>query len=175
VLQFLPADWQRALWYDRGAVATGEWWRLLSGNLVHLGWRHLFLNVTALVIGIGLFHAARTPIGWLAAQVTCSLTTNVGLYLLNPEISWCIGMSGALHGLLIIGSVDMMRDGDRLGAALLIIWIGKLAWEQWSGAMPLSLETVGAPVITDAHLYGAAGGFLFVAAESLRRYYARRV
>ena len=37
-IQALPAEWQRALWYDRGAIAAGEYWRILTGNLVHLGW-----------------------------------------------------------------------------------------------------------------------------------------
>ena len=40
-LQGLPAEWQRVLWYDREAVAAGEYWRILTGNLVHLGWMHL--------------------------------------------------------------------------------------------------------------------------------------
>ena len=32
------------------AIAGGEWWRLLTGNLVHLGWWHLFLNEMGLLV-----------------------------------------------------------------------------------------------------------------------------
>ena len=37
------------LQYDRAALATGEWWRLVTGHLVHLGWDHLALNVAGLI------------------------------------------------------------------------------------------------------------------------------
>ena len=33
------------LQYDRAALAAGEWWRLVTAHLVHLGWDHLALNV----------------------------------------------------------------------------------------------------------------------------------
>jgi rhomboid family GlyGly-CTERM serine protease len=168
-LQLLPVELHRSLWYQREAVAGGEYWRLLSGNLVHLGWRHLALNVGALLLGIWVFYPARSPVGWIMAQVICSVSSSFGLYLFSPEVNWCVGMSGALHGLLIIGALDWIRQGDRIGWVLLAIWIAKLAWEQASGAVPLSTEMIGAPVIIDAHLWGAAGGFLFVAAEAAVR------
>lgn len=168
-LQFLPVELHRALWYQRDAVSAGEYWRLLTGNLVHLGWRHLALNIGALLLGIWVFYPARSPVGWILAQLVCSVSSGLGLYLLSPDVSWCVGMSGALHGLLIIGALDWIRQGDRVGWVLLMIWITKLAWEQINGAVPLSTETIGAPVIIDAHLWGAAGGFLFAAGEAAVR------
>src|SRR5688572_32682494 len=38
-----------ALRYERAGVAAGELWRLLTGSMVHLGPRHLALNMAALV------------------------------------------------------------------------------------------------------------------------------
>ena len=173
-LQLLPPDWHRALWYDRAAISSGEYWRLLTGNLVHLGWMHLALNVAALLIGIWVFYPARSPIAWAIAQIVCSVVSSVGLYLFSPEVSWCVGMSGALHGLLMIGAIDWIRQGDRMGWVLLAIWSGKLAWEHWEGALPFSTETVGSAVVTDAHLWGAVGGLLYVAGEQLYRRWSRR-
>jgi len=172
-LHLLPADWHRALWYDRTAIAGGEYWRLLTGNLVHLGWVHLLLNVGALLVGIWIFYPARTPVGWIAAMLTCGLATNLGLWWWSPGVHWCVGMSGALHGLLIIGAIDWIRAGDRTGWLLLAVWVGKLAWEQWRGAMPFSAATVGSPVVTDAHLWGAVGGLLFVVLEAAYRHRRR--
>lgn len=168
-LQFLPVELHRKLWYVRDAVAGGEYWRLLTGNLVHLGWRHLALNVGALLLGIWVFYPARTPVGWIVALLVCSISSSLGLYLFSPKVSWCMGMSGALHGLLMIGALDWIRQGDRFGWVLLFIWIAKLAWEQLNGAVPLSAETIGASVITDAHLWGAVGGFLFAGGEAAVR------
>ena len=173
-LQLLPAPWRRALWYDRVAIGDGQWWRILTGNLVHLGWTHLALNVAALVIGIWVFYPARTPIAWVMALIVCAVVSSSGLYLFSPNIVWCVGMSGALHGLLMIGAIDWIRQGDRMGWALLVIWTSKLAWEHFQGALPFSTETVGSEVVTDAHLWGAVGGLLYVAAEQVYRRRARR-
>ncbi|MEZ5566394.1 MAG: rhombosortase [Gammaproteobacteria bacterium] len=168
-LQLLPDTWQRAMWFDRAAIDHGQWWRILTGNLIHLGWRHLALNVAALLIGIWVFYPARTPIAWAIAQTVCALVSSLGLYFFSPNIQWCVGMSGALHGLLMIGAIDWIRQGDRMGWVLLAVWSGKLAWEQWQGALPLSAETVGSAVVVDAHLWGAIGGLLYVALEFLYR------
>src|SRR5690606_21249305 len=65
LLQLLPEPLHRSLWYDRADIAAGQWWRLLTGNFVHLGWSHLWLNVGALVIGTWIFYPARTPVAWL--------------------------------------------------------------------------------------------------------------
>jgi rhomboid family GlyGly-CTERM serine protease len=164
-LQSLPEPAREFLWYTRDGVARLELWRIITGNLVHVGWYHLALNVGALVVGIWIFYPARSPLAWLAAQGLCSLATNLGLWWFSPDIRWCIGMSGALHGLLIIGACDWIRAGDRLGFGLLALWVGKLAWEQANGALPMSAETVGAAVVVDAHLWGAIGGALFVVLE----------
>ena len=39
--------------YERDAIHGGEYWRLVSGHLVHLGFGHLWPNLVALAI-IGL-------------------------------------------------------------------------------------------------------------------------
>ncbi len=169
-LQLLPPELHRSLWYDRAAIGNGQLWRIVTGNLVHLGWTHLALNVGALLIGIWIFYPARNPIAWAVAQLVCSVATSVGLYYFSPEIPWCVGMSGALHGLLMIGAIDWIRQGDRAGWLMLVAWTAKLGWEQWRGPLPLSSETLGSDIVIDAHLWGAIGGLLYVAAEmSYRR------
>jgi len=172
-LQLLPPEWHRALWYDRAAITDGQYWRILTGNLVHLGWMHLALNVSALLIGTWVFYPARTPIAWAVAQIVCSIVSSTGLYLFSPGVSWCVGMSGALHGLLMIGAIDWIRQGDRMGWALLAIWTAKLAWEQWQGALPFSTQTLDSAIVTDAHLWGAIGGLLYVFIEQVYRRWTR--
>ena len=39
-----------ALRYEREALRHGQWWRLLTAHLVHLGWAHLAMNALALVL-----------------------------------------------------------------------------------------------------------------------------
>jgi len=41
--------------YDRGAIAAGGWWRLLTAHIVHLDAHHLILNELGLVLMWSLF------------------------------------------------------------------------------------------------------------------------
>lgn len=147
--------WMR---YDRTAIGAGEWWRIVSSNFIHLGWGHLVLNVAGLLAIGWLFAEDYTRWQWAFVLLVCSVTSSVGLYLWNPEIEWCVGLSGALHGLFAAGALAWVRDGDRMGFGLLAGLGAKLGYEQFLGAMPFSEGVVGGSVVTDAHLYGALGG-----------------
>lgn len=157
VLQAIPdgANWLR---YDRAAIGAGEIWRLLTANFVHLGWGHLALNLAGF-LAIGWLFAADHPVPiWALILLVCGLASNLGLYLVNPEIGWCVGLSGALHGLFAAGAIAWMLGGDGLGKWLLAGLAAKLIYEQAMGAMPFSEGIVGGAVVTDAHLWGALGG-----------------
>ncbi|MCC5794774.1 MAG: rhombosortase [Chromatiales bacterium] len=175
VLQLLPAEAHDWLRYERPAVAAGQWWRLVTGNLIHLGWAHYLLNTGALLVGAWLFAAERPPLQWLVALLCCGLAVNLGLFWFNPEIYWCVGLSGVLHGFLLIGAWDWARRGDPVGWGLLFLWCGKVIWEQSSGAMPMSEEIVGGAVITAAHLWGLLGGLAYVLGEAGWRRWRRQV
>ncbi|MFC1749407.1 rhombosortase [Pseudomonadota bacterium] len=135
-----------------------EFWRLLTGNFVHLGWSHLVLNVLGLALIWGLFWNTFEIPAWSVITLISSLAVGGGLFWLNPEIVWYVGLSGLLHGLFVAGALGGIRRGDRREAILLVAIIGKLLWEQAYGAMPGTADMAGGPVIVDAHLYGAIGG-----------------
>ena len=51
LLPELGGDAGRALLrYDRAALAAGQWWRLLTAHVVHLGLEHAALNSLGLVL-----------------------------------------------------------------------------------------------------------------------------
>lgn len=160
LIQALPQDWQDLLIYARIEVSEGELWRLLSGNFIHLGWGHLFLNVAGLLAMAVLFAEDRSTRLWAADLVNCSIATSLGLYFFNPEIFWCVGISGVLHGLFVIGAMCWVVNGVSLGKWMLVGICLKLAWEQTMGEMPFSGGIVGGSVVTDAHLWGALSGLI---------------
>jgi rhomboid family GlyGly-CTERM serine protease len=159
VLQALPEDTRQILSYARIEVSEGQIWRLLTGNFVHLGWGHLVLNVAGLLAMAILFAEDRAPGQWGVDLFICSIATSLGLYFLNPEVYWCVGLSGALHGLFAVGAMVWVTSGISLGKWLLVGLGLKLLWEQTMGEMPFSGGIVGGAVITDAHLWGALSGF----------------
>src|SRR5690606_7331879 len=62
-----------SLRYDRQAILDGEVWRLLSGNLVHLGWSHLWLNAFGLLLVWLLFGPLLPSSVWLLQAAWASL------------------------------------------------------------------------------------------------------
>jgi rhomboid family GlyGly-CTERM serine protease len=147
-----------ALRYEREGVLAGEGWRLLTGHFVHGGPAHLLLNIAGLTLIAGLFPRDYSISQWLIVGCASLAAIDLGFVLFEPQLTWYVGLSGLLHGALAAGAVSWWRHESKLLAgSLSAILIGKLAWEQWHGALPLSGDM---NVIVDAHLYGAIGGLL---------------
>ena len=151
---------QEALRYDRVWIGQGEAWRLISGHFAHLGWSHLALNSVGLLLVWFLVGSAYTLRSWALIVGVTLATMDAGFWFRNPELYWYVGMSGLLHGLLAAGIVARWKDIDAETIILLLLLVAKIAWEQFSGPVPGSESTSGGPVVVDAHLYGALGGFL---------------
>jgi rhomboid family GlyGly-CTERM serine protease len=155
VLLSLATD-VHALRYEREAILQGEWWRLLTGHLVHFDLHHLLLNLAGLALIAALFPSEYSMGSWLLIVLTSVLAIDVGFFYLRPSLVWYVGASGALHGALAAGAIKWWREQPRwLAGALTAILLGKLAWEQTHGGLPLSGSM---PVVVDAHLFGTAGG-----------------
>ena len=153
-------DGSPALRYERDLVLAGEWWRLVTGQLVHLGASHLVLNLAGLALVGWVFGPGIRAMQWLLLLGASWIALAGGFLALEPQLGWYVGLSGLLHGLLLGAAVaDRGLDG-RMRVLLVAGILLKLAWEQWAGALPLTAEAAGGPVIVDAHLYGGLGGLL---------------
>lgn len=158
LLSLLGESGRLALRYEREAVAQGEYWRLLTGHLVHGSWLHLLMNGLGLGLVAALFDRDYSLPAWLLIALFSVVAIDLGFVLYEPQLLWYVGLSGVLHGALAAGAVAWWRHESRLLALLLsVIFIAKLLWEQWHGALPLSGDL---PVVVDAHLYGAIGGVI---------------
>jgi rhomboid family GlyGly-CTERM serine protease len=144
--------------YDRAALADFELWRLASAHLVHLSAGHTALNVIALAIIALLFDAVLDSVDWIVAASMSAVAIDLGLYTASPEVVWYVGLSGALHGIMVAGALALAIARSRFGVIMLLIVVAKIAWEHFAGPLPFSELTSGGPVVTDAHLYGAVGG-----------------
>ena len=161
--------------YERGAIASGEFWRLVSGQLVHLGLGHLWPNLAALAIIGVLFDEVLRPRDWWRAAGASAAAIDVGLYVLEPGVLWYVGLSGVLHGFVAAGALAFLVRRQAIGAVLGAGLAVKLLFEQVVGPVPFTAESVGGPVVVAAHLYGAMGGFVSEAAVQIVRRRARRV
>lgn len=158
---YLQASGNMPNWrYDQALIDGGDYWLLLSGNIVHLNWAHWGLNIAGLAIVAFFFSGYGSVFHWLFVISVSAVFVGVGLYWFNPEVTTYVGLSGVLHGLFIYGGLREIRFYPASGYALLFILVGKLIWEVFYGAVPGSEELTAGRVITDAHLYGAIGGGL---------------
>lgn len=159
-------QWAR---YDPAAVGAGQWWRLITAHVVHLGWGHLSMNLAALILIGLLLEDVVSPLEWLTATIVSALAIDTGLYFFEPGVEWYVGLSGVLHGLAAYGALGLIRQRSSIGAGLAIGLCAKLVWEQWWGPLPFTAAHTGGPVVEAAHLYGAAGGMVAFALTALVR------
>ena len=144
--------------FDREAIAGGEWYRLVTGHFVHLSLGHLLLNIAGLGLVWYLVGPAVSLIGWVVAATLSIAAIDIGLLAGVPGLSWYVGLSGLLHGLLatgLIASWHLKRPELRVLAAILVL---KLAWETVVGPVPGGGAVAGGTVVTESHLFGALGG-----------------
>lgn len=148
-----PAAWrlERALW-------PAEPWRLLSAHLVHLGWAHFAMNLAGTVLGWWLVGRAFTARQWAGIAAGCVVGIDLGLLWLSPGIDWYAGFSGVLHGLLAAGAAASLTRAPVMAGTLLAGLAVKLVLEQHGAGLAGTAHLIGAPVVVDAHLYGALAG-----------------
>ncbi len=148
------------LQYDRVAITEGEYWRLLSGNLVHLGLNHLLLNAAGFALVAALVWRYYSAVQWALIVAVCALAVGLGLYVLVPELRWYVGLSGVLHGLLLAGACVEVQKYPQTGWPLLVLVVAKLLYEQVTGPMPGSEWAAGGSVVVESHLYGGLAGLV---------------
>jgi rhomboid family GlyGly-CTERM serine protease len=157
---------RRALAYDRAALPQGQWWRLLTAHFVHLDLEHAALNGLGVVLMWALFARDYSPLRWLMIYGGSALAVSAGLWFFSPEMDWYVGASGALHGVMVAGTLAHLRRGDLDGWILAVFIVLKLGYEQFAGPLPFAGS---ADTVVDAHLYGAAGGLVLALPVGRRR------
>jgi len=90
------------------------------------------------------------------------LGVGVGLLLFDPQLSYYVGLSGALYGLLLGGAIAEFRNHKLMACLIGAYTIGKIVWEQIYGAVDSSEAITGGTVIVNAHLYGMVAGGITV-------------
>lgn len=171
MLQLLPgaADW---LEYSRSALAQGQLWRLVSNALVHTNLVHMLMNLAALLLIWMMFRHLVSQQRCVLVVAVCSVMVACALWLFYPQVSWYVGMSGALHGLFCYCLIKEGVFARKSNLLLLLGVIAKVGWEQWHGGSAQLEIWIGARVLVSSHLVGALSGTLLAL---VGRYFLGRV
>jgi len=158
-------DWWQ---FSRTEIGVGQWWRFITGNFVYLTWRHWMMNNLALLAILLVYPNSLRTRTMVCVFLGCCLAVTLGIWLLNTEILWYVGLSGALHGLLVtLIIVDYIQNKHFLNIILLLALVAKLAWEWVVGPIPGSISMAGGQVLVQSHLYGFLGGLFAVVCITL--------
>jgi rhomboid family GlyGly-CTERM serine protease len=145
-------EWLR---FDRAAIAAGQWWRMLTGNFVHLGWWHWFLNELGVLVYVLLCPERISVAVWIRRLVLLGLGMSAGLYFAAPNLQTYVGLSGVMHGLFVLGLGRQVLKKDLIAAGCLAYLLGKLGWELFAGAPVSDEAAIGGRVALESHLWGA--------------------
>lgn len=147
--------------YRRVAIAEGEWWRLLTGNFVHLGWYHWALNELGLVVLVLLCPERLSPLVWARRVLLLGLGMSLCLYFFVPGLSSYVGLSGVIHGLFVLGLMPQVLRKDLIALGCLLYLLGKIGYELYAGAPVSDEQAIGGSVVVESHLYGSICALLY--------------
>lgn len=149
-------------------VSSGEYWRLLTANLVHFGWAHTLMNIAAFLLCSLAFFSDVTRKKYSFLMLWCCMGVGIGVFLFSPEYSPYAGLSGAIHGLIVVGLVQTRAYPLWIKAGGLALLAGKLIQENLPGYTATDLqELIPAAIAVESHVYGAISGVLFVGGDWL--------
>ena len=152
-----------SLRYEHGLWQSGEWWRVFSGHFVHLGWTHLLLNLAALwLIAVSFYQHPKPTFLLVTAIALTAMGTSAGLIFFSPEITWYVGLSGMLHGLIVIGAAKNITIYPLSSKFILLGVFLKILWEQLYADNNVIENLIGGNIVYDAHLYGAISGAIII-------------
>jgi rhomboid family GlyGly-CTERM serine protease len=166
----LPEPLQRALAFEHSAIITAEYWRLLTGHLIHSNAWHLAMNLAGLGLVL-LLHGRYYSTSSMMLYFGCAaLSISYMLVFISADIQVYVGLSGVLHALLCIGAIKDMQHYEPTGKLLFFGLFAKVAYEQWQGPDADLAQLIKAEVAIDAHLYGVITGLLLALMLSLVGY-----
>ena len=159
---------QAMLIYNRAAIDSGETWRLITGNLVHLSPSHFFYDVIALFI-VGTLIEIRRYRYYSVLCLASAALIGVTLYFVEPEILIFGGMSGVVTAAVTFLCVHGLYEAGVwrwLCLATLVCFVTKMGVELVLGSSLLLLigaENQGFVPVPVSHVLGAVTALILFA------------
>ena len=157
------------LQYDRGAIAAGEVWRLVSGHWAHYSLDHFAWDFLAFNF-LGLACERISRVRFLICVSASALVISLTVWLWLPDMSAYRGLSGVDSALFALLIAELWSEGRRsrepaqvaITMACLGAFLSKIAFEVITGrTVFVNSQEAGIVGVPLAHVIGAAMG-LFV-------------
>ena len=152
----------------REGLGSGEFWRLMTGHLIHCDPGHLAWNLGALILLGSVYEEIERPSlsRFVAELGACGLAVGLAVVAFAPHLDAYCGLSGALNGLYVLALGAMWRATR--SPLVLLSGIGDLGKIAVESAIDHALFTSTAwPPVPVAHMAGFAAGAFILAAGFL--------
>jgi rhomboid family GlyGly-CTERM serine protease len=177
VLAIIQLSPRTVVWlqFDRAAIDSGQWWRLVTGNFVHHGWAHGAANVGAFAAlcwiaagGSGSQSPAASAAARLRGVFGVALlavpVVGMAVYWLSGSATYR-GISGVDCALLAYVLLTMARQDGGAKAAGWLAALGLVAaksiYEAVTGCVLLPTSApIGVEVVGITHVVGLGAGGL---------------
>ncbi|MFM2483240.1 rhombosortase [Celerinatantimonas sp. YJH-8] len=129
-----------------------QYWRLLTGILVHANLWHWLMNVGALLLIAAIFGKQLSLKHWGIISLIMTLIAN-GLLLLQVQTRFYVGLSGLLHGLLVYVALHQFTRA-KLESSLILTAIALKIYLEFIFPQGLGdQQLISVPVATIVHRY----------------------
>lgn len=154
------------LQYDRAAVDGGQLWRLVTCQLTHWSWDHLFWDAAALLF-LGWVLEGEDRRSFLVCLCLSAVLIPAVVHFAIPELATYRGLSGIDSAVFVLLAVTLFRkcraDGDRVWTwacvAMLVGFTAKIGFECVSGGtLFVDSEASGMLPVPLVHVVGGVLG-----------------
>jgi rhomboid family GlyGly-CTERM serine protease len=150
----------RWLVFDRVAIVSGQWWRLMTGNWVHFSADHLLADSVAVGIAGALIERQEGMRSFWLYAVTAAVV-GLAVFFLAPEVAQYGGLSGVAcgaFGYLALNEIKRFRACRWLPILVLALLVAKVGWEYTTGRALFVGMHDGMRVLPLAHAAGLLSG-----------------
>jgi len=141
---------------DLERAMHGEWWRFVTGHLVHLTWQHYLLDLLALGMVVALCSMNRERFTALLTVVLLSAGVVSLMLALFQPVQVYGGLSGITVGLVVFAATGMCSRTDWLPGASILMLVALKVVSEWHG-----VSASGVPPVWQAHCAGGLAGMLY--------------
>jgi rhomboid family GlyGly-CTERM serine protease len=157
------------LMFDRQLINSGEIWRLFSAHFVHLSNAHMLGNLLAVCLLGYIAGEYLNNVRGVLLLLWCVLVVGLGLYFFADHLQRYVGLSGVLHGLLLVAPFVSKFYSSRVALCFLFVIVLKVVWEQSGFYDDMAMaETIGGRVEARAHLFGMLAGLAYLLILTLK-------
>lgn len=159
------APGETVLFYAQAEIQSGEYWRLITGHLVHADSQHLAWNCMGLLV-LGALIERSSRLDWWATLLAGIISVN--LLLLSPlsHLDYYIGLSGVLNTMLLVVLWKSWLDARSWWVVLICLAsLAKVIIEVSTGGSIFT--NIPWPPYAWAHVAGLLGGVTLVCLREL--------